>query len=121
MTNSDDSRVDWEQVWQGTSEVEAEIVAGRLNAAGFRTIVRGHHMPQRTIVWLKGSFGIAVPAVSAGAAREALRANGEGHNIIEPESGEGLTRQQKETLRFAVFGVLVVIGVTLVLAIREAL
>lgn len=121
MASERDSRVDWEQVWQGTSEVEAEIVAGRLNAEGFRTMVRGHHMPQRSIVWLKGSFGVVVPAVSAETAREVLRSNGEGHNVIEPETGEGLTGQQKETLRFAIFGVMVVIGVTLVFAIREAL
>ena len=77
-------RADWELVWQGTSEVEASIVAGRLEADGFRTLVRGHHMPQRSVVFLRGSFGVAVPARSAQAARDSLRRNGEGHNIIEP-------------------------------------
>lgn len=113
-------RADWEQVWQGTSEVEASIVAGRLEADGFRTLVRGHHMPQRSIVFLRGSFGVAVPATSAEAARETLRQNGEGHNIIEPETGDGLNATQKETLRFLVLGVLIAVGVGLAFAIRNA-
>lgn len=113
-------RADWEQVWQGTSEVEASIVAGRLEADGFRTLVRGHHMPQRSVVFLRGSFGVAVPARSAQAARDSLRRNGEGHNIIEPETSSGLTATQKETLWFVVLGVLVATGVGLALAIRNA-
>jgi hypothetical protein len=114
-------RVDWEQVWQGTSEVEAETVAGRLEADGFRTLVRGNAMPERTIAFMRGAWGVAVPAVSAEAARESLRSNGEGHNIIEPTTGAGLTSTQKETLMFIVLGLLVLIGTGLVYAIKGEL
>src|SRR5690606_33679153 len=115
------TRVDWEQVWQGTSEVEAEIVAGRLEADGFRTVVRGNTMPERTIVFMRGAWAVAVPAISAESARESLRSNGEGHNVIKPATGAGLTSTQKETLRFIILGLLILVGTGLVYAIRGEL
>lgn len=92
----------WEQVWQGDSEAVASIVAGRLEAERLRVRVHGNTTPYRaTALALGGTWAILVPAGQAQRARDLLRASHEGHNVIEPEAGEGLTDSQRATLRFA--------------------
>lgn len=109
----------WEQVWQGTSESAAEIVAGRLQAEGLRANVRGHSFQQRTMPFaMQGAWAVYVPVAGAGLARDVLRAHGEANNIIEPEPGHGLTPGQRDTLRFVVVGILVIAILGVVAAIR---
>jgi len=68
----------WEQVWQGTSETAAEIVAGRLEADGIRSNVRGHSFQERTIPFaLQGAWPSTFRWPVAGLARVVLRAYGE--------------------------------------------
>lgn len=104
----------WEQVWQGDSEAVASIVAGRLEADGIRTRVHGHTTPYRTAALsLGGAWAILVPAGKAEHAREVLRENEEGHNVIEDHGGEGLNANQRATLRFAILiGAAIAVGVT---------
>jgi hypothetical protein len=102
----------WEQVWQGEAEAVASIVAGRLEAEGIRTRVQGYTTPYRTAAFnLGGTWAILVPAGRAAHARDVLRENEEGHNVIDND-GEGLTSHQRATLRIViVFGVVLVIAV----------
>jgi len=123
MTDRADERDDasggWEQVWQGTSESAAEIVAGRLHAEGLRANVRGHSFQQRTMPFaMQGAWAVYTPVASAGLARDVLRAHGEASNVIEPEPEHGLTPGQRDTIRFAVLGLLVMAIVGVVAAIR---
>lgn len=108
----------WEQVWQGDSEAVAHIVAGRLEAEGIRTRVHGRTTPYRTgTLALGGVWGIMVPGGKAEHARELLRENNEDHNVIDDES-EGLTAQQRMTLRWAIRGAIalgIVIGLLVAL------
>lgn len=115
----DDAIGAWEQVWQGTSESAAEIVAGRLQAEGLRANVRGHSFQQRTMPFaMQGAWAVYVPVASAGLARDVLRAHGEASNVIEPETEHGLTPGQRDTIRFVVIGVLLIAIVGVVAAIR---
>lgn len=109
----------WEQVWQGTSESAAEIVAGRLHAEGLRANVRGHSFQQRAMPFtMQGAWAVYAPVASAGLARDILRAHGEASNVIEPEPDHGLTRGQRDTIRFVVIGLLALAIVGVVAAIR---
>lgn len=115
----EDASGEWEQVWQGTSEAAAEIVAGRLQAEGLRANVRGHSFQQRTVPFaMQGAWAVYVPVASAGLARDVLKAHGEASNVIEPEPEHGLTPGQRDTIRFVVIGILVIAIVGLVAAIR---
>jgi hypothetical protein len=115
----DDAIAAWEQVWQGTSESAAEIVAGRLQAEGLRANVRGHSFQQRSLPFaMQGAWAVYTPVDSAGPAREILRAHGEASNVIEPESEHGLTPGQRDTIRFVVIGVLLIAIAGVVAAIR---
>ena len=97
----------WEQVWNGDAEAVASIVAGRLESEGIRTRVQGSTTPYRaTALALGGSWAILVPAGKAAHAREVLRQNDEGHNVIEADDGT-LTRDQRATLKL---GLLMVAG-----------
>ena len=90
----------WEQVWQGDSEAVASIVAGRLEAEGIRTCIQGHTASYRAAAFaLGGAWAILVPVGKAHHAREVLRENEEGQNIIEDESAAGLTVNQRRTLQ----------------------
>lgn len=94
----------WEQVWQGDAETLANIVAGRLEAEGIQTRIHGSMTPYRVATLaLGGTWAILVPAGKATRARDVLLENDEGHNIIEAEDSNGLTSNQKATLRFAAF------------------
>lgn len=109
----------WEQVWQGTSESAAEIVAGRLQAEGIRATVRGHSFQQRTLPFaMQGAWAVYAPVASAALARDVLRAHGEASNVIEPEPEHGLTPGQRDTIRFVVIGLLALAIVGVVAAIR---
>ena len=105
------SSEDWEQVWNGESETIASIVAGRLEAEGIRTRLVGSLSPYRTVTLaLAGSWAIMVPATSAAAARQHLRNNNEGQNVIDEEPEGGLTMNQRAMLFFAVVFALAVTG-----------
>ncbi|MEO8538923.1 MAG: hypothetical protein ABI577_04220 [bacterium] len=101
----------WEQVWSGDGEAVATIVAGRLDAEGIRARVHGSMTPYRTAGFaLGGTWAILVPAGKAARAREVLRDNDEGQNVVEAEDGTGLTANQKSTIRFAIlFGMAMVV------------
>ena len=115
----DDATGAWEQVWQGTSESAAEIVAGRLQAEGIRATVRGHSFQQRTLPFaMQGAWAVYAPVASAGLARDVLKAHGEASNVIEPEPEHGLTPGQRDTIRFVVIGLLTLAIVGVVAAIR---
>ncbi|MGE0599439.1 MAG: hypothetical protein AB7J35_06650 [Dehalococcoidia bacterium] len=94
----------------------ARIVAGRLEAEGVRVRIQGHDTHYHSSAFLMaGTWGILVPAGRANTAREILRENEEGHNVIEDEPDEGLTSSQKATIGF--IGVLVLaMGAALALA-----
>lgn len=93
----------WEQVWRGNAETLASIVAGRLESEGIRTRVTGSLTPYRTAALaLGGSWTILVPAGTATRARQVLRDNDEGQNVLEEEDTRGLTSTQRATLRFVV-------------------
>ncbi len=110
----------WEQVWQGDAEAVANIVAGRLGADGIRTRIQGETTPYRaTLGVLGGVWRILVPGGSATRARTLLRENDEGHNVIEDESGEGLTGGQRATLRFAAalgLGAILLIAIAMIVS-----
>lgn len=109
----------WEQVWQGTSESAAEIVAGRLHAEGIRATVRGHSFQQRTLPFaMQGAWAVYAPVARAALARDVLRAHGEASNVIDQEPEHGLTSGQRDTIRFVVVGVLLIAIVGVVAAIR---
>lgn len=109
----------WEQVWQGTSESAAEIVAGRLRSEGIDATVRGHSFQQRSLAFaMHGAWAVYAPTAAADLARDVIRAHGEGHNIIEPESDTGLTPAQRDTLRFVVIGILLIAIIGVLAAIR---
>ena len=115
----DDATGAWEQVWQGTSESAAEIVAGRLETEGIRSTVRGHSFQQRTLPFaMQGAWAVYAPVASAGLARDVLKAHGEASNVIEPEPEHGLTPGQRDTIRFVVIGLLTLAIVGVVAAIR---
>lgn len=109
----------WEQVWQGTSEATAEIVAGRLESEGIRSAVRGHSFQERTMPFaFKGAWAVYVPASGANLARDYLRASGEAANVIDAEPASGLTPGQVSTIRFVIIGALVIAIAGAVLAVR---
>lgn len=100
----------WEQVWQGEGEALATIVAGRLEAEGIRTRVSGSTTPYRTsALALGGAWAILVPGGKAASARDVLRDNDEGHNVVEPEDGTGLTSNQRATIQFSILFALALI------------
>ena len=68
-----------------------------------------------------GTWTIAVRERDVAAAREQLEEHGEGGNLLEDESGQGLTGSQRATLRFAVTALLLTAALGLVLAIRKLL
>jgi len=106
----------WDAVWQADSEAVASIVAGRLEADGIRTRVQGTGAPYRVSTGtLGGTWAILVPSGQADRAREVLRENEEGHNVVGAEDEEGLTATQQATLRFVIAGVglLATLGVVL--------
>jgi hypothetical protein len=119
-TSSNEQTEPWEQVWQGTSETAAEIVAGRLRADGIPANVRGHSFQQRTVVFsLQGAWAVYVPWSVADLSRDLLRASGEGGNIIESELEAGLTSGQSSTLRAAFIGLLLIAVAGVLVAIRK--
>jgi hypothetical protein len=110
----------WEQVWQGESETVASIVAGRLQTEGIQTKIRGHTAPSRTFTPATGgAWGILVPTGKAERARDVLRENDEAHNIIQEEAEEGLTGDQRMTLRLAIQVTILVASVVGMLVVWE--
>jgi hypothetical protein len=107
----------WLPVWQGDSESVAHIVAGRLEAEGIPVRVHGSTTPYRTsALALGGTWSILVPGGKANLARDILRENDEGHNLLEADDGEGLTATQRDTLRYAILGVDALVAAAVVLA-----
>jgi hypothetical protein len=110
----------WEQVWNGEAEAIASIVAGRLEAEGIRTRIQGSTTPYRTAAFnLGGSWAILVPAGRAARARDVLRDNDEGHNVVE-EEGDGLTSSQRFSLKLAALLVAAVVVVVAAAAVLQA-
>ncbi len=109
----------WEQVWQGDSEAIARIVAGRLEAEGVRIRIQGHNTHYQTGAFIMaGTWGILVPVGRASLAREILRENDEGRNVIEEESSAGLTASQRATVGFIA---LLALGIGLFIAIATVM
>ena len=115
MTEPDRAGQGWEQVWQGESEAVANIVAGRLEAEGIAVRIEGNSTPYRSDAFVMGgTWGIVVPVEQAAVARELLRANDEGHNVIEFEPGSALSSNQKATFRFIA---VLVLGIAIFIAV----
>lgn len=105
----------WDQVWQGDSEAIARIVAGRLEADGVRVRIQGNNTHYQSGAFIMaGTWGILVPTGRAATAREILRENEEGRNVIEDESESGLTSSQRSTIGFVA---LMLLGIGLFIAV----
>lgn len=88
----------WVVAWQGGSEVDAEIVAGRLRAEGIDAMVTGSHTPYRTATFpLGGTWAIRVRQAQLAEAQAILAGAGEGPNLPREEPGL-LSRDQRATL-----------------------
>lgn len=92
-----------EAVWQGDTEGEAAIVAGRLRTAGIRVITQGARQLAGGYphAFQRHTWAVAVPGREVQRARQILRAHGHDPGIVEGISGEGLSRDQRATLRLA--------------------
>lgn len=111
----------WEVVWRGPTEVEAELTAGQLRAAGIPALVEGSATPYRAAAFpLGGTWLIRVPAEAIEPARALLEEVGEGPNLETEEGGDLLDANQRATLKAAGFGLAVLGIVILLLLIREA-
>jgi len=109
----------WEPVWEGDSEAAASIVAGRLDADGFRTqVVGGRATPGGyPHAFQRATWAILVRSGEAPRARDLLRDRGESDNIVTAGSG-ALDASGRATLRVALQ---VVVVLALVIAIGELL
>lgn len=109
----------WEPVWEGDSEAAANIVAGRLDADGFRTqVVGGRATPGGyPHAFQRATWAILVTMGEAARARDLLRDRGESNNIVTSGSGV-LDTNGRATLRLAAQAVVVL---ALVIAIAELL
>jgi hypothetical protein len=111
----------WEEVWNGDSEPVASIVAGRLEADGIRARIHASLSPYGVAAMsLGGSWTILVPAGKAERARDVLRENDEGRNLVESDDGGSLTENQRSTIRFALLFGLGIVLVLLVAAVKGA-
>ena len=101
--------VEWEAVWQGKSEPDAEIVAGGLNADGIRARTSVSALRGPGLMMLR-TFGetwtVFVPTAHAEDARRNLRHRGNGGGIVESE--RDFSGDRRATLKFAVLGLLAV-------------
>jgi hypothetical protein len=111
-------------IWRGPTEVDAELTAGQLRAAGIAATIEGSQTPYRATAFpLGGTWQIRVPEDQFEAARQVLEAAGEGHNLVgEAEDGPGglLNADQRATLRVAGLATAVFAVVVLLLLIWEA-
>ena len=118
----------WEVVWRGPTEIDAELTAGQLRAAGIPAMVEGSQTPYRAAAFpLGGTWLIRVPAEAIEPARALLEEVGEGPNLETEEGGDLLDanqratlKNQRATLKAAGFGLAVLGIVILLLLIREA-
>lgn len=111
----------WEVVWRGPTEVDAELTAGQLRAAGIAAIVDGSQTPYRAAAFpLGGTWLIRVPAGAVEEARVLLEEVGEGPNLETAEGGDLLDANQRATLKAAGFGLAALGIVILLLLLREA-
>ncbi len=109
----------WVPIWEGDSEAAASIVAGRLDAEGFRVqVVGGRATPGGfPHVFQRGTWAILASSGEAERARGVLRDRGESHNIVD-SGAEGLGTNGRATLRIAFQAIVVV---ALVIAIAEVM
>jgi hypothetical protein len=114
----------WEVVWQGTTEIDAEMTAGLLRSAGLRALVEGSHTPFRAATFpLGGTWRVRVPVGEMEAARAVLLEAGEERNLVSAEAEEQkgwLSGDQRATLVAAAVGLAVLAIVIIFLSIREA-
>lgn len=106
----------WEFVWSGDGEANAEIVAGALRSAGIAartTVTPPGYTADGSVI--SSSATIAVRRKDAVRARKVLEGNGEGHNLLEHGSENGLTANQRATLWIAATGLLALIAAGLFL------
>lgn len=112
-------RARWEPVWGGSSEAEAEIVAGRLSTSGLRTRVLGSQgTPYPGMVNLSG-WTVLVRESEAGRARDMLEARGEGANLLS--AGGDVTAQNfRDLVRITCFSGMVGLAVLFLWLISRA-
>lgn len=113
----------WAVAWRGATEVDAELTAGLLRAAGIEALVEGSQTPYRAMTFpLGGTWLVRVRAEQLAAAQAVLEDAGEGANLErgEPEEGGLLTRDQRATLKAAGLGLAVLAIAVLALLLREA-
>ncbi|GIW18392.1 MAG: hypothetical protein KatS3mg064_1549 [Tepidiforma sp.] len=75
----------WAVAWRGATEVDAELTAGLLRAAGVEALVEGSQTPYRAVTFpLGGTWLVRVRAEQLAAAQAVLEEAGEGG---EPGAG----------------------------------
>lgn len=112
-------RMAWEVVWMGEGEVAAQIVAGRLEAEGLRTRIRGSSLPAR---WgggptAGGDWAVAVPGASAAEARAILRERDD-PNVFE--GADHVAENVRLMVRIAPWAVIAVLVLLIVGALQSA-
>lgn len=100
--------VEWEPVWQGNSEAEAEIVAGGLHADGFAARSMGSQSLPSALphAFLADTWAVFVPSSHASQVRRVLRQRGSDADVVE--SPQNFSRDQAATLKFVVAGLIAV-------------
>jgi hypothetical protein len=112
---------DWEPVWQGNSEAEAEIVAGGLQADGIPARSLGSQQVPVALpyAFLADTWAVFVPSSRAERSRDILRRRGSAADIVEGSSD--FSGDQRATLKFAAIGLLAMAVFALYQVLRSAL
>jgi hypothetical protein len=109
----------WEAVWDGASEADATIVAGGLEADGFRAHISGAHgLPAYGGYRVVGDeWAVFVRDDKADEARQLLRRRGHGAEVVS--DGSSLGMNARFAVQALVTGVLGLVVFLLYLAIRS--
>lgn len=99
-------------VWEGDSEAQASVVAGSLQADGIRAVINGSQPIPSTAshAFARNTWAVLVPGNRAADARALLRETADAGVV---EGGGPAAPEQLATLKFAVFGLLVVAAIVL--------
>src|SRR5689334_22432429 len=106
----------WEAVWEGASEADASIVAGGLEADGFRAHVSGSHGLPAYGRMVGQEWAVFVRDNKAAKARQLLWRRGHGAEVVS--GGDSLGANARFAVQALVTGVLVLVIFLLYLAIR---